>query len=352
MKAVRWHGARDVRLEDVPNPEGPPPGSVVIEVAFCGICGTDLHEYAHGPVMIRPGPHPLSGQAPPVTLGHEFSGTVVERGGGVIGWPEGTRVAVDPCLRCGTCRWCVRGDYHVCERGGSLGLAADGALAPYVVVPTEQLVPVPDGVPLEHAALAEPLSVGLHAATRGDVRPGDTVLVLGAGPIGISAVLGARMAGAAAVFVSEPVTARAAQARTFGATEIFDPTEVDVRRVVFERSGRVGPDVVIEATGRPAVVDQAIRTARRGGRVVVAGIATEPVTIDTRQLVFYERTLTGSLGYNHDLPRVLALMAAGRFDPAPLITSVRPLAEAPGILAELSRDPGGELKVLIAPERG
>jgi (R,R)-butanediol dehydrogenase/meso-butanediol dehydrogenase/diacetyl reductase len=352
MKALRWHAALDVRVDDVPTPDMARAGSVVVEVAYCGVCGTDLHEYLAGPGMIRRVEHPLTGQAPPITLGHEFSGTVAHVADDVHGVKVGDRVAVDPCVRCGTCRWCLRGDYHVCARGGSLGLAADGGLARFVQVPAVQLVPVPDGVPLEHAALAEPLAVGLHAATRGDVRPGQSVLVLGAGPIGIASVIGAKMAGAAAILVSEPSAHRAEQAHLFGATEVLDPSRVDVRREAFLLTGRVGPDVVIEATGTPALVDFAIRTVRRGGHVVLAGISSSPVELDPRQLVLYERRVSGSLGYNHDLPRVLDLMASGRFDPAPLITGTRPLSSAPETFEELAGNPGRHLKMLIVPEEG
>ncbi|WP_037144775.1 zinc-binding dehydrogenase [Rhodococcoides fascians] len=347
MLAVRWHAPKDVRVEDVPIPTVPTPGTAIVEVAYCGLCGTDLHEYLHGPNMIRPNAHPLTGQAPPITLGHEFSGTVVAMDGEAPGIEVGTRVVADPCIRCGVCRWCVNGEYHICARGGSLGLAADGALARFVVVPLSQLYRVPDNVSLELAALAEPLSVGLHAARRGDIRPGEHVLIIGAGPIGISALLGAIAAGAASVYVSEPTATRAGHAKAFGATEVFDPTETDVRREVFTRTGRIGPDVVIDATGRPELIEQAIRTTRRGGRVVIAGISDTTIPVDLRQVVLYERTIIGSLGYNHDLPRVLDLIAAGRIDPTGLITAVRPLRDTPAVLDELAADRGTHLKVLL-----
>jgi (R,R)-butanediol dehydrogenase/meso-butanediol dehydrogenase/diacetyl reductase len=349
VKALRWHAALDLRLDDVAEPR-PSAGSVVVEVAHCGICGTDLHEYLHGPVMIRPGPHPLSGHRPPMTLGHELSGVVVAVADDVTEVGIGARVAVDPCLRCGRCRWCRVGEYHICPRGGSLGLASPGGLARRVEVPAVQLNPVPDGVSLEQAALAEPLAVGLHAATRAGIRPGDHVLVLGGGPIGVACLIGARMAGAAAVYVSEPRPGRAGQALGFGATEVFDPTRHDVRREVFRRTGRTGPDVVMEATGRAPLVDLAVRTVRRGGHVVIVGIGLDAVSLDPRQLVLYERRVSGSLGYHHDIPRVLDLMAAGRLDPAGLITDRRPLSAAIGAFEDLRRDDGRHLKIMISPE--
>lgn len=348
MKALRWHGAGDIRLDDVDRPELLP-GTAIVRVALCGLCGTDLHEYSHGPVMIREKAHPLSGALPPMTLGHEFTGRVVEIDGGAPGISIGTRVVADPCLRCGTCRWCVRGDYHLCVFGGSIGLAADGALSPYVRVPLVQLHSVPDEVSDEHAALAEPLAVGLHAATRAGVGAGDRVLVLGAGPIGLAALLGAKASGAAAVYVSEPSAARAEVALAMGAAAVFDPTSTDVRREVFVRTGRIGPDTVIDGTGRPEAIALGLSTVRRGGTVAVAGISPSDISFDLRQLVLYERGLVGSLGYNFDIPRVLELMATGALDPAPLVTAVRPLSAALTTFEELS-SPNQHIKVLLDPQ--
>lgn len=348
MEALRWHAARDVRLEEVPEPELLP-GTALVEVAYCGLCGTDVHEYTHGPVMIRPGAHPLSGAQPPMTLGHEFSGRVVAMDGEVPGIAVGTRVVADPCLRCGVCRWCLRGEYHICAKGGSIGLAADGGLAPLVRVPLIELHAVPDAVSDQHAALAEPLAVGLHAASRAQIGPGDNVLVLGAGPIGLAALIGARTAGAATVFVSEPNPARAEIARSMGATEVLDPTTDDVRKAVFAGTGRIGPDAVIDGTGRPEAIDLGLRSLRRGGRMAIAGISPSELNFDLRQIVLYERQVVGSLGYNFDIPRVLGLMASGAIDAAPLITDVRPLAAGAATLEELS-SPNQHVKVLLTPQ--
>lgn len=352
MHALRWHGRGDLRLDEVPDPADPAPGHAVLEVAYCGICGTDLHEYLHGPNLIRPDEHPLTGLAPPFTLGHEMTGTVLALGSDVPGIEIGSRVAVDPCLRCGTCHWCTRGEYHICAKGGSLGLAAPGGFADRVTVAVDGLVPVPDGVSDELAALAEPLAVGLHAIRRAGVSPGDNVLLLGAGPIGIAALLAAKLAGAAGLYVSEPLPERARRAAELGVTEVFDPGETDVRREVFLRTGRVGPDVVVEATGRPELVELAVSTVRRGGTAVLAGISDARVSVPLKQIVPFERTIVGSLGYNFDIPRVLDLMATGRLDGAPLLTGIRPLSAGLDAFAELEADRGRHLKVLLTPKDG
>lgn len=350
MLALRWHGQGDLRLEETPAPELSEAHDVLIDVAACGICGTDLHEFEHGPNLIRLSPHPLTGVQPPLTLGHEFSGVVRGTGAGVTDLQVGQLVAVDPCLRCGTCPPCLRGDYHLCAKGGSVGLASDGAFAPQVVVPRANVLAVPSGVSAESAAVAEPLAVGLHAARQARVGAGDQVLILGAGPIGIAAVLGAITCGASNVYVSEPLANRAQLAMNVGATLVFDPTTTDVRRETFLRTGRSGVDAVIDATGRADAFEQAVTSVRRGGTVSVVGISAERLGIDLRQLVLYERHVAGSLGYNRDIERVLNLIAAGRLDTRPFITSVAPLSDGVALVEELVADRGSNLKILLTPK--
>ncbi|MEU1518750.1 alcohol dehydrogenase catalytic domain-containing protein [Streptomyces sp. NPDC005811] len=350
MKALRWHGARDLRLDEVPEPPEPGPHEAVVEVSWCGVCGTDLHEYREGPHMIRESPHPLTGARPPLALGHELSGTVVALGAPVAGVEVGDRVTADPVWRCGTCFWCVRGDYHICPRSGSVGLASPGAFAERVTVPIAGLTRLPDQVTDEMAALAEPLAVGLHAVTRAGVGPGDHVLVVGGGPIGFAVVLAARLAGAAGLYVSEPLKERRERLLEIGVTEAFDPRETDVRREVFVRTGRVGPDAVIDATGVPALARDAVATVRRGGRVVLAGVGHGDVSFDLGQLVFYERTVLGTLGYRHDIPRVVDLMSTGRLDASPLLTGRFALSDGVEVFADLAGRTGGGLKVLLTPK--
>ncbi|MEU4658439.1 alcohol dehydrogenase catalytic domain-containing protein [Streptomyces sp. NPDC023723] len=350
MKALRWHGARDLRLEEVPEPPDPRPHEAVVEVSWCGLCGTDLHEFLEGPHMIRTAPHPLTNAAPPLALGHELSGTVLALGTGTPGIAVGDRVAVDPVWRCGVCYWCARGEYHICPRSGSVGLASPGGFAERVTVPLAGLTRLPDNVSDEMAALAEPLAVGLHAVTRAGIRPGDNVLVVGGGPIGFAVVLAARLAGAAGLYVSEPLKERREKLLETGVTEAFDPRETDVRREVFRRTGRVGPDAVIDATGVAALAAQAVATVRRGGRVVLAGVGHGSVEIEMGQLVFYERTLLGTLGYNFDIPRVIDLMSTGRLDASPLLTGRRSLADGVGVFADLAADRASHLKVLLTPK--
>src|SRR5436190_19607553 len=183
MQALRWHGNRDVRLDEVDLSLPLGPGMVEVEVAFCGVCGSDVAECAHGPFAIRRRPHPLSGQAPPLTLGHEFSGRVVGVGEGVEAIRIGDRVAADACWRCGECRACRTGRYNLCAESGSIGLCSDGAFAPRVRFPAYCAVPLPDNVSNRAGALLEPLAVALHALDRVDARAGEICVVLGFGAI-------------------------------------------------------------------------------------------------------------------------------------------------------------------------
>jgi (R,R)-butanediol dehydrogenase/meso-butanediol dehydrogenase/diacetyl reductase len=345
MQALRWHAAHDVRLEEV-EPPTPGPGRTLVEVNLCGICGSDLHEYRDGPNLIRSDAHPLTGQAPPITLGHEFSGVVKELGVAASSPPVGTRVTADACWRCGSCSACQAGDYHRCRLGGSIGLHSDGAFAAYVVVPDYCLVPIDERVSDEVAALTEPFAVALHALERGGLSAGQDLLVFGFGPLGAAAALTGRALGAR-VFVVEKDDRRAAVAAELGCVviEAGDDADRRARRLI----GAGGADVVVDSTAVPAVLAQAVESAKRGGRIVLVGLGGPPADLRTDRLVLFERSIVGSLGYRHDLPRVMRMFADGFVDPSALIGDVVPLGELPGLLEQLTVDTGGRIKIMVDP---
>ena len=348
MRALVWHGALDLRLDERPEPDPPGAGQAVVEVAYCGICGTDVHEYRDGPVMIRSGAHPLTGVSPPMTLGHEFSGRVVALGSPTSGMSVGDRVTVDPCWSCGECFWCRRGDYHICRIGGAVGLASHGALAPLVTVPSSGLVRLPDGVDDRVGAIVEPLAVGVHAVRRSGLLAGDRLVITGFGPIGAAVLIAARAAGAATITVLEPLAGRRDRALALGATEALDPSAIDVRREVFVRHGRIGPDVVFDCSGVPALLAASVALVRRGGTVVACGVNHGHAELEVNGLVLYERTVMGSLGYNHDLARVVDMLAGERLLIDGFVTAVVPFADAvAGAFDALVNDRGAHLKVLI-----
>ena len=346
MQAVRWHGNRDVRLEEVELELPLGPGMVEVEVANCGVCGSDIAEYAHGPFAIRSKPHSLSGQAPPVTLGHEFSGRVTAVGEGVTEVAVGERVAADACWRCGHCRACRAGRYNLCAQSGSIGLCSDGAFAPRVRFPAYCAVPLPDSVSDRAGALLEPLAVAVHALDRVDARAGEVCVVLGFGAIGACTALVGHAMGLD-ILVSEPGERRRERALDLG-FRVHDPegSPRDVARSLRALTDG-GADVVVDASGAPPALEAAPDMTVRGGRIALVGLPKHPPALDpARQLVLYERSLVGSLGYAHDLTRAAAMIAAGTLDPEPLISREIALESLPVALEEMAADPV-DVKVLV-----
>jgi (R,R)-butanediol dehydrogenase / meso-butanediol dehydrogenase / diacetyl reductase len=314
MKAVRWHGADDVRVDDVPEPEGPGPDDVVIEVDLASICASDVAEWRSGPYVIPvKRPHRLTGKMAPVTLGHEYVGRICALGASVKDLNLGDRVCGDACLRCGACYWCLRGEYNICEQGGSVGFHLDGAFARYLRVPSYAVYRVPDEVSDREAAIVEPLAVALHGLQQANFTAGDSVTVVGFGMIGASATIAALSLGASQVVVVEPNLRRAELAVELGARSAVDPSGDTVRDVRQHTDGR-GSDVVIECTGRADTLAPAVEMARRGGRIVLCGLSHQPSQLQTDRLVYFEREIVGALGYRYDHPTVIGLLAAQRLD--------------------------------------
>jgi (R,R)-butanediol dehydrogenase/meso-butanediol dehydrogenase/diacetyl reductase len=349
MLAVRWHGPRDVRLEDVELSLPLGPGMVEVAVSHCGICGSDVAEYASGPRAIRLRRHALSGQAPPLTLGHELAGVVVAAGSGVERPAVGERVAADACWRCERCDACRAGSYNLCAFGGSIGLCSDGGFAARVRFPAYAAVPLPDGVDDEAGAVLEPLAVALHALRRGSAEAGERVVVLGFGAIGAATAEVARASGLD-VLVVERLGARRRRAHDLGYGVL--PADGDARELARAVRRAAGPvRLVIDATGAAPALEAAVEMTARGGTIVVAGLPPRPVRLDAARLVLFERALVGSLGYAFDLPRAAALLASGALDARRLITRRVGLRDVPSELARLSEDPGDDLKVIVALDR-
>jgi (R,R)-butanediol dehydrogenase/meso-butanediol dehydrogenase/diacetyl reductase len=314
MGAAVWHAARDVRVEVVPVPDDLAPAEVLVAVDVACICASDLAEYRDGPHVIPVRrPHRLSGKVAPVILGHEFVGRVVATGAAVAAVSTGERVCGDACLRCGTCFWCRRGEYNICPSGGSIGLHADGAFADYLKVPDYTLRRVPDGVGDRSAAIVEPLAVGLHGLRRGRFAAGESVVVVGFGMVGAAATLVAAAIGASRVIVVETSPARSEAARQAGASDVLAPGDTLRSAVLSLTEGR-GADVVLDCTGRAEAVPASVELSRRGGRVVICGLAHGPSAIRTDRLVYFEREVIGSLGYRHDHEAVLRLLETGRLE--------------------------------------
>jgi len=355
MQAATYHGREDVRVEEV-DQQSLGPGQVRVDVEACGICGSDLHEYAAGPIFVPADePHPISGETAPVTMGHEFSGVVSEVGEGVTDPAVGDTVAVNPILYCGACRQCREGNYHLCDSVGFVGLSGGGGgFAENVVVAAEQAVPLGD-VPVEHGALVEPLAVGLHAVRRSGLRAGDAVGVFGSGPIGLAVIECARAAGAGRIVVSEPREARRERAADCGATDLVDPSATDA--VEFVRSATDGGvDVAFEVAGVEATYNDAVRGTTPTGRTTVVSIWEEAVRTHPNDLVLGERTVTGTLAYlggprsGEEYGMVIAMLADGRLDPSPFVTDRIGLGEIVAGFEALSDPDSDQVKVLVRPD--
>jgi (R,R)-butanediol dehydrogenase/meso-butanediol dehydrogenase/diacetyl reductase len=299
---------------------------VKLRVGFNGICGTDLHEYYAGPIFVPTEPHPLTGAQLPLTMGHEFSGTITAVGAGVTGWAEGDRVAVEPIYRCGHCSPCRAGNYNVCAQIGFHGLMSDGGMAEYSVVPTGMLHRLPDNVSLELGALVEPMSVAYHAATLGDVHPGDTAMVFGAGPIGIGLWFALRGKGLGReegnVFVVEPSPTRRAAIESLGAATL-DPAVIDVPAFIADHTKGAGADAVFDAAGVTPAVTTALACVGSRKPMVSVAIYEKPLETPLLNLVMNESRIQGSLCYTGaDFEAVIALMADGVYDTTGWVTRI------------------------------
>jgi (R,R)-butanediol dehydrogenase/meso-butanediol dehydrogenase/diacetyl reductase len=340
MKALRWYGAKDLRYDDVPEPS-PGPGQLKIKVSLAGICGTDLKEYANGPVMISPDNAPL-------TLGHEFAGKVAAVGKGIADFNIGDRVSGVGYYYCGECYCCKKGLYNLCINQGFTGLTTDGCMAEFFVLPAYACYKLPESVSDEHGALVEPLAVALHAVRQAKVSPGDTVAIVGDGTIGLCALLCARAAGAAAVYLVAKHKGRGGLAEKLGASAVVYLEEGNPARKLLELTGGIGTDAAIECVGYPDTPQLTVELIRRGGIAVLVGVFEKAGTFDFSTVTFSERTLVGSSIYVHEGRTVIELLADGRIDPSGLITSVVPLKDAVEQgFEQLIRDKEANIKTLL-----
>lgn len=312
MKALRWHALKDIRVDDVAEAQAAP-GSVKLKVHWCGICGTDLHEYMDGPVFVPDKvPHPLTGEKAPITLGHEFSGEIVALGEGVEGWQVGDRVVVEPLIFDPASREGRVGLYNLGDDVGIYGLSGiGGGFSEYASVPVHMLHRLPDNVSYEQGALVEPAAVALHAIRRSRFKPGDNVAVFGAGPIGLLIIEALRVSGANQIFVVELSPERSRRAAQLGGT-VLNPKDVNVIEHIIEATDG-GVDVSFEVTGVAPVLQQSIECTRMHGETVVVSVWAEPAPIQPNALLLKERSLIGVFTYCNDYPAVLNLMARGHF---------------------------------------
>ena len=332
MTCAVWHGVNDLRVERHPLPE-PRGREVLVRVTACGVCGTDLH--------LVDGSVPL--YQPPRVLGHEMAGTVVALGPEARLTPLGARVAIDPSLPCGACFFCREAQPYRCPNR----TPAIGGFGEYLAVPEQTAYPLPDGLPLEHGALAEPLSCCLHALELAGPRAGETIAIVGAGTIGLLLLQLARRSGAALVAVSEPDAERRELALRLGADLTIDPRAEDPRERLLAATDGIGVDHAFEAVGAAATAACAISLPRRGGTVVLVGVAPADAEIVLRPYELFERELTlrASFIRAYEFRRAVALLP--RLDIEPLLGARFPLPEIHAAFAAAASRRG--VKTLVTP---
>jgi len=352
VRAARFHGKSDIRIEDVAVPQLKASDEVLVEVLWCGICGTDLHEYVVGPIVTPTSPHPLTGATLPQTLGHEFSARVVEVGSVVTDVAVGDRVSIMPAIVCGRCTFCRQGLGHLCVRFACTGLSAEtGGLAQYAVLKEYQVAVLPDEVSDLEGAVVEPASVAAYGIDRVGIRGGDIVLITGAGPIGVLSALYADALGASTVIIAEPNPNRAALATSLDVGPVLDPTWEGFADAVAALTRGAGVDVVAECSGTTPGLTTAMNSVRTRGSIVQTGLHTKPATIDAMHLSEKDISYIGSWCYLiTDWPRIIRLIASGKYPVAKAVTARINLEDVVPQGFDVLVDPtGDQLKVLVSP---
>ncbi|MDD5705394.1 MAG: zinc-binding alcohol dehydrogenase family protein [Kiritimatiellae bacterium] len=334
MKALYITNPGRTEIRDIPVPV-PKDDEALLQVKMVGFCGSDLNTYR--------------GRNPMVTLpripGHEVAAEVGAVGKGVpASIKPGMPVTVSPYTNCGACPSCRRARPNACQFNQTMGVQRDGAMTEYVCVPWGRLYHSPK-LSLKELAIVEPLTVGFHAAARGEIKPGDKAVVFGCGAIGLGAVAGAAWRGAETIAVDIDA-AKLEVARQVGAAHVINSSKQDIHAALTELT-RDGPDVVIEAIGLPATFRAAVEEVAFSGRVVYIGYAKEPVAYETKLFVQKELDIRGSRNALNDFTDVIAMLERGQFPAAALISSVVSLAHAGEALEAWSRDPGQVRKILV-----
>ncbi|MCW4631431.1 MULTISPECIES: 2,3-butanediol dehydrogenase [Marinomonas] len=347
MQALRWHNAKNIKVESV---ELSPikPDEVEVSVAYCGICGSDLHEYIDGPHAIPVNScHPISGAYAPITLGHEFCGTVSQVGAEVVGINVGDRVAVEPEYRCGHCQYCKKGQYNLCESMGFIGLMGNGGFASKVNVPSYMLHLLPNNVSFEQAGVLEPAAVALHAINQSSLQVGQSCIVYGLGPIGLLIIILAKLKGIENICAVDMSEERRSFAKKLGATATFDAKKSDVMSDI-EMYMPSGYDVAFEAVGHQATLTNSIHSVKKGGEVILVGLMGD-VTINAFYLVNNEIKLISSVGYRNVYPELIQYISQGTLDIAQIVTKKVLLDNVVEEGFESLIKDKSQIKVLVSP---
>ena len=345
MKALLLTDYKQLELTDLPQPDVGP-DDVLVQVAACGICGSDIHGWDGS-----------SGRRiPPLVMGHEAAGTVAAVGSDVLDLAAGDRVTFDSMVSCGDCWYCRRGDANLCEQRMVLGVSCGdyrrhGAFAEYICVPRRIVYPIPDSLPFEHAAMIEAVSVAVHAAGRTPVTLGDTAVVVGSGMIGLLVIQAIRLAGCSRVIATDVNPHRLEVARALGADEVINAAEDDVPARVRELTSGRGADVALEVVGATPTIHSAIACTRKGGSVTLVGNVTPEINLPLQEVVTRELNLFGTCGCSGEYPACIDLLTSGAIQVEPLITARASLDDGADWFRRLYDGEPGAMKVVLCPQQ-
>ena len=343
MRALLLSEYKTLSVVDMPTPEIGD-DDVLVRVRACGICGSDIHGYDGS----------TGRRIPPLVMGHEAAGVIERVGRGVHGFEPGERVSFDSTVSCGTCPFCRRGQINLCDNRTVLGVSCGdyrrhGAFAEYVAVPSRILYKLPDSLPFERAALIESVSIAVHAVSRHVPQPDDTVVVVGAGMIGLLVIQVLKAKGPKDIVAVDVDPRKLALAQRMGATRTLNPKDNDMQAAVRDVTGGRGADVSFEVVGHGDTVLSAIRSLRKGGTVVLVGNLSPTVELPLQEVVSRELSVLGSCASSGEIPECIDLLARGVVDVDPIISLKASLDEGPELFARLYAGDETLMKVIIQP---
>jgi len=342
MKALLLSKYKHLEVTDLPVPRAEP-DEVLVRVAACGICGSDVHGYDGS-----------SGRRiPPIVMGHEAAGRIAAIGSRVTGFAEGDRVTFDSTISCGACGYCRRGEINLCDNRQVLGVSCgdyrrSGAFAEFVAVPSRIVYRLPDNLSFEEAAMLEAVSVAIHAVSLAPVSANSTALVVGAGMIGLLIVQVLRAAGCSRILVTDIDSSRLKLAQDLGAHAVLN-AKLGVARQAGKLTGGAGVDAAMEAVGHTDSVNASIESVRKGGTVVLVGNIAPEVMLPLQKVVTRQIRLQGSCASAGEYPRAMELLASGAIQVKNLITAIAPLAEGPLWFERLHTREPNLMKVILRP---
>lgn len=354
MKAARWHNVNDIRVEDIDEPIMKD-NDVKIKVKWCGICGSDLHEYVAGPIFIpKDIPHPVTKEVAPITMGHEYSGEIIAIGKNVTSLKVGDRVVTEPLITCGKCNPCKNNDYNTCDNLGFQGLSGwGGGFSEFTTYNSSLVHKIPENISFEVGALVEPIAVAYHSLKKGNFKSGQIAVVSGAGTIGLSTVKCLLAMGASQVIMVQRKSIRQQYALEAGVSVVLDPNEVDVVEEIKKITNGHMADVAFETTGAESVFKLLLDCIHNQGTQVITSIWEGDVKYNLNSIVLTEKNIAGTICYkDEDFKEVISLISEGKINTDGLITKKIHLDDivSEGFATLTGPEKKKQVKIIVSPE--